>query len=103
MPELRCIVLANKALCIDARTELDEFWTDLGDVLGWVRFERVTGSEGTFRAVERRPARDPAPSPSVSAQGVWWRRQAAIEAERGIAAYRAEADPFVGSDPQSAT
>ncbi|WP_156429594.1 hypothetical protein [Burkholderia sp. TSV86] len=87
--DFEAIVFANGYVVIDARSDLPDFWVELGPEVGWGRFERMVEfafGEGRFVLREVRPAYEMAPSPIVSPLGVLWRRQAAIE----IGAYRQE-------------
>lgn len=66
-------------------TAPSEFWMQVLEDGGWLRFSRV--STGCYQATALRLPSDPAPAPQAVARGVWWRRQAAIEAQRAIDAY----------------
>ena len=79
------------------------FWMALGPGLGFAEFTRVEGCRTTFQAKTLHPATYRVPGLEVSLRHVLWRRQAAIEAERGIAAYRAAADRLPGSSIRSGT
>lgn len=88
------IVLMNGHLVIEGSADGDQFWMFFGEVVGWVRFTRLEGSEDTFVADELRLASAPELNRSASPQGVWWRRRAAIEAQRSIESFLAGGDPI---------
>ncbi|MNY30717.1 hypothetical protein D3C86_1648400 [compost metagenome] len=79
----------------------ESFWIELGPGLGYVEFRAVEGCRTTFQAKKSHPATYRVPGLRVSLRHVLWRRQAAIEAERGISAYRAAADRLPGSSIRS--
>lgn len=100
VPDPRAIALMNGHLVIEVLLDLDgapflegRAWIFFGEVVGWVGFTRLEGSECTFVADGLRPATDPTLRLSASAQGVWWRRPAAIEAQQSIETFLAEGDP----------
>lgn len=68
------------------------FWIELGPGLGYAEFRVVEGHQTIYQANELRPATYQVPGLQVSLRHVLWHRQAAIEAERDIAAYRAAVD-----------
>lgn len=86
------IVFANDVMTIDLDIDLpDMFWLHLAEVIPPILFQKLKGTEAEFVAIE--PPEDQLGAqplhllPRVCLQGVWWTRQAAIEADRGISAY----------------
>lgn len=79
----------------------DTFWMELGAGLGYLEFKAVEGCRATFQAKRSHPATYRVPGLLVSLRHVLWRRQAAIEAERGIVAYREAAGRLPESSPRS--
>lgn len=78
----------------------DEFWLQVLERGGWIRFTKVMS--GCYQATALRLPTDPAPAPLAEARGVWWRRQAAIEAHRSICAYLEGLPPSRESASRSA-
>ena len=92
-PDPEAIVLANGHLVAEGVDWPEaSFEMYFGSVIGWVRFERNDAMpERTFRATAVLPEGCRDPFRSASAQGVWWRRRAAIVADRCIESFLAEA------------
>lgn len=83
---------------------LTEFWIQIGPGLGYIKFERVSSDSQDYLSKSVQLESFPVPSPLVSIQHVLWRRQAAIEAELCISAFRAGLAPWKkGSSTQSDT
>lgn len=88
---IESLVWMKKGMVIEGPTVPEGtaiFWMELGPGLGYAEFTLVEGCRTTFLAKKLRPATYRVPGLRVSLRHVLWRRQAAIEAERGIAAYR---------------
>jgi hypothetical protein len=86
------IVLAPRGMYFDAaHIQEDEILVKLNKDT-YIKFRRVAIKSECFEAVEVLDASSLGPHQPSSAQGVWWLRQAAREADRDIASYQAAAD-----------
>ena len=91
------IVFINDKMVIEGIAGFPEkFELSLARCLPPIVFEKVTGTETTYVAIARQTEHasdQPSPLlPQVCLQGVWWTRQAALEADQGIASYLQEAN-----------
>lgn len=89
-PESICFV--NGVMNIDSEAELpDFFWLHLADVIPPILFKKFKDSETRYLAIEALEVhcegRPLLLLPRVCLQGVWWTRQAAVEADRRISAF----------------
>ena len=87
--EPTAFVLCPNGLVFELKTELDAFCVTLGPNRGFLEFTRVATSE-SFQARRWLPDPSRGQGPEVSALSVLWTRQAAREADQGIAAFRAQ-------------
>lgn len=85
------VVLAPRGMFFDgAHIEEDEFLIKLNKD-SYISFRRVASKPECFEAVEVLDASSLGQHQPSSAQDVLWSRQAALEADRGIASSQAEA------------
>lgn len=91
--QFEAIAFVNGLVVIESSLDVHSFWVELGPSVGWGRFDRMepgTTTTGEVPFVLRvvRPGHESTPSPIVSSLGVLWRRQAACEAQKRIAAFQ---------------
>ena len=103
VPQLRIDALLfrkNGVVVDNAQTDLESFWVSLGPGVGYGMFTKVLGTSDRHLQQQLLLGHYPAPSPLVSARGVLWRRQVAIEADLSIASYRQGVVLIERSSPQ---
>lgn len=84
---IKALILCNGTMTMDCDAEQDEFWLDVSESIGWIKFERMDANRETFLATELRPVSEPAPCSPVRETRVLWSRKEAVLAEIGISSY----------------
>lgn len=78
------LVFHKNALTLSTDNTHDDFWLELHETVGWVKFEKHSEESefvkngALFVATELRPVSDSAPSPVVEARCVLWRQREAL-------------------------
>ncbi|HDS2912513.1 TPA: hypothetical protein QIE17_003521 [Morganella morganii subsp. morganii] len=78
------LVFHKNALTLSTDNTHDDFWLELHETVGWVKFEKhheeseFVKNGALFVATELRPVSDSAPYPIVEARCVLWRQREAL-------------------------